>query len=143
MVSRTVGERRVDQLNGIDFRLWYKKFKRPSRRRTEGRGEHNAGDPGARLQPNDEKDDEQRERAGGPERIAKAYKLMTMVRIVFSFGVELGLPHAKRLRDVLHEIRFANAPARDQQLVYEQAVAFIAKAHERGDHEMAFAGAAI
>jgi hypothetical protein len=141
MISRTVGERRLDRLNGIDFRRWHKLFRRPSRRRSNGRGERGADRPHAVPRATDEGDDEQREEADYPELIAKAHKLMTMLRIVFSFGVELGLPHAKRLRDVLHEIRFPNAPARTQQVTYEQAVAFIAKAHELDDHEMAFAEA--
>jgi hypothetical protein len=110
VISRTVGERRLDRLNGINFIGWYKKFKQPRQK-------------------------------GGPERIASAHKYMTMLRIVFSFGVVLGLPHAKRLRDVLHEIDFPNAPGRTQQVVYEQASAFIDKAHEVGYHEMAVAQA--
>jgi len=48
---------------------------------------------------------------GIPERISRAHHLTEMLRIVFSFGVELGLPDAKRLRDALSAIRFPNAPA--------------------------------
>jgi integrase len=110
VICRTVGERRVDRLNGIDFRRWYKQFKRP-------------------------------EREGGPERISRAHHLITTVRIIFSFGVELGLPHAKRVRDALSEIDFPDAPPRNQRVTYEQAVAVITKAHELGYPEIALAQA--
>jgi len=105
-----VGERRVDRLNGIDFRRWYKQFRKP---KSEGEREHITG----------------------------AHDLMTMLRTVVSFAVELGLPHANRLRDVLGEIRFQNGRGRSHQVTYEQAVAFIANAHELGYHETAFAQA--
>jgi hypothetical protein len=107
---KTVGDRRVDRLNGIDFRRWYKRFRKPKRE-------------------------------GDPEHVTGAHDLMKMLRTVISFAVESGLPHATRLRDALSEIRFQNGRPRSQHVTYEQAAAFIAKAHELGHPEMALAQA--
>ena len=76
---------------------------------------------------------------GGPERISSAHYIMTMLRLVLSFGDELSLLHAKRLRDVLHGIRFADAPPRTQQITSAQVADYIAQAHELGYPEMALA----
>jgi hypothetical protein len=109
-IDRRVGERRLEYLHGIDFRRWYKEFRRPSEE-------------------------------GGAERMTSAYLLMNRVRSVFSFGGELGLPHAKRLREELTRIRFTMPKSRTQQVTFEQAFAFVAKAHELGCPEMAMAQA--
>jgi hypothetical protein len=45
----------------------------------------------------------------GPERISHAHHLIAMLRTAFSFGVQLDLPHAKRLRDALSAIKFPPA----------------------------------
>jgi integrase len=110
LLERVVGARRLDRLNGIDFRRWYRDFRKP-------------------REP------------GGPERIRRAHGIMTMLRILLSFGVELGLPHAERLRNVLSNINFPKPPPRTQQITFQQATAFIAKAHEFGFPEMALAQA--
>jgi hypothetical protein len=109
-IDRAVGERRLEYLQGIDFRRWYKEFRKPSEE-------------------------------GGAERITSAHHRMTRVRAVFSFGGELGLPHAKRLREELSRIRFEMPKSRTQQVTFEQTCAFIVKAHELGYYEMAMAQA--
>lgn len=48
----------------------------------------------------------------GRDRISGAHDLMSMLRTVLSFGSELGLPHARRLRAALSAIKFPDAPAR-------------------------------
>lgn len=80
-------------------------------------------------------------REGTQERVSSAHHLITMLRTLFSFGLQWGVPHAERLRKVLHEIRFHDAPPRDAQFTYEMAVDFIKSAHELGHHDMAFAKA--
>jgi hypothetical protein len=80
-LNRAVGEGRLSQLNGIDFRRWYQMFKQPKHE-------------------------------DGRDRISGAHHLMNMLRTVLSFGNELGLPHARRLRDALSAIKFPDAPAR-------------------------------
>ena len=78
---------------------------------------------------------------GGTEHIPKAHGLITMVRALVSFGVQWRVPDAATLRGVLSEMKFQNAPAREEFVTYEMALAFIAKAHELGEHNMAFAQA--
>jgi hypothetical protein len=75
------------------------------------------------------------------ERIRRAHGVIVMLRILFSYGAILGLPETRRLRDILGELRFADAPPREQQITFEQASAFISKAHELGYSEMALAQA--
>jgi hypothetical protein len=78
---------------------------------------------------------------GGPERIRRAHDVMVMLRILFSYGALLGLSETRRLRDILSELRFADAAPREQQITFDQASAFISKAHELGYPEMALAQA--
>jgi hypothetical protein len=74
---------------------------------------------------------------GGAERITSAYQFMKRLRSIFSFGVELGLPHAKRLREALSLIRFGSPGSRTQQVTFEWTRDFIATAHDLGYPEMA------
>jgi hypothetical protein len=62
---------------------------------------------------------------------------MTMLRIVLGCGIVLGIPNCKRLKEILSEMRSKTAPPRKEMITYEQAVAFIAKAHELGQPELA------
>ena len=110
LIRRTVGDRLVARLNGLDFRRWHRNFRSP---RAPGR----------------------------PERVRQAHFAMTVVRILFSFGALLKLPHCRELRDMLSEMRFADAPARESQVTFDQVTTFIAKAHELGFPEMALAQA--
>jgi hypothetical protein len=66
---------------------------------------------------------------------------MVMLRVVLSFGTALRLPHCAELRTLLSDLRFADAAPREQQVDFEQAKAFIGKAHEMGFPEMALAQA--
>jgi hypothetical protein len=74
---------------------------------------------------------------GGPQRIRRAHGVMTMLRIVLGYGIVVGIPNCKRLKEILSEMRFKTAPPRKEVLTYDQAVAFIAKAHELGQPELA------
>jgi hypothetical protein len=76
-------------------------------------------------------------RRGGSERIRRAHGVMTMLRILFGYGRSIGLPHCGELKDMLAEMRFKTPPARSAVITYQQAVAFIAKAHDLGFPEMA------
>ncbi|HEX4617565.1 MAG TPA: hypothetical protein VH230_16830 [Stellaceae bacterium] len=74
---------------------------------------------------------------GGPQRIRRAHGVMTMLRIVLGYGIVVGIPNCKRLKEILSAMRFKTAPPRKEVLTYDQAVAFIAKAHELGQPELA------
>jgi hypothetical protein len=110
VIRQTVGARRVEALEGIDFLEWYWNYRTPKKE-------------------------------GDPDTIRKAHAIMGRFRAGFTFAALLGLPHAKRLRDALALCEFENAPARTQQVTYHQTVAFIAKAHGLGCHDMALAQA--
>jgi hypothetical protein len=73
--------------------------------------------------------------------VSGTHHLMGMVRTILKFGAECGFTEAIRLRDEMRDLEFQNAPAREPHLTYEMSVPFIARAHERGDHEMAMAQA--
>ena len=77
----------------------------------------------------------------GAERVRRAHGVMVMLRTLFSYGALLGSPETRRLRDILGELRFADAPPREQRITFEQVSAFIHKAHELGYPEMALAQA--
>jgi hypothetical protein len=76
---------------------------------------------------------------GLPPRIARAHHCMTMLRILFGYGQTMGLPNCDKLRGILAEMRFKDTPPRKTVITYEQVVAFIAKAHELGQSELALA----
>jgi hypothetical protein len=105
------GMRRLDQLNGIDFRRWHRAFKEPTNR------------------------------SRGRERVSNAAQLIKRIRAVLSFGMELGIPDALRLRQILSFMEFEAPKSRTQQIKFDQATAFIAKAHELGEHGLARAQA--
>ena len=110
LLKVSVGARRIDRLNGEDFRRWYRKLREPK-------------SPGL------------------PPRIAWAHGCMTMLRILFGYGQILGLPNCDKLKGVLGEMRFKDAPPRKAVITYDQVVAFIRKAHELGQPELALAQA--
>lgn len=74
---------------------------------------------------------------GQSERLRRAHGIMTMLRILITYGASIGLPCCKELKDVLSDMRFKQPRAREQFISYQQAVTFIAKAHEMGFPEMA------
>jgi hypothetical protein len=110
LLKRSVGARRIDRLNGEDFRRWYRKLREPKS-------------------------------AGHPPRIARAHGCMTMLRILFGYGQMLGLPNCDKLKGILAEMRFKDAPPRKIVITYDQVIAFIQKAHELGRPELALAQA--
>jgi hypothetical protein len=74
---------------------------------------------------------------GSEPRIARAHNCMTMLRILFGYGITLGLPNCGTLKQVLSEMRFKDAAPREEFITLDQVVAFIAKAHELGRPELA------
>jgi hypothetical protein len=68
---------------------------------------------------------------GGRRRVARAHALITMLRVLTSFGISiLEDNECARLRAVLSEMRFENVPPRSEVLTAEHAIAIRAKAHE-------------
>lgn len=67
---------------------------------------------------------------GKPPRLRTAHGAMTMLRIVLGFGKVLGLTEAKRLADVMSEMRFELPVPREAAITASQVVAFRTQAHE-------------
>ncbi len=78
---------------------------------------------------------------GGAERVRRAHGVLTMMRILLGYGRVLGIANCGRLKDILSEMRFKTTSARDVFITVEQVTAFIAKAHEKSEPEMALAQA--
>jgi hypothetical protein len=79
--------------------------------------------------------------AMGARRVRSAHGLMTMVRLVISYGVQAEIEHCARIDAILSKMRFTIPKARKNRPTYEQAVAIIAKAHELGAPSVALAQA--
>lgn len=77
----------------------------------------------------------------GPRRVDSAHRNMSMIRRMFRWGVVLELPHCKRLSDIISEMEFEQPKERSEYMLYEQAMAFIAKANILGKPSMALAQA--
>ena len=78
---------------------------------------------------------------GSPPRISRAHSLITRLRILFGYGQTRAYPNCEKLKNVLAEMRFKDAPAREVVITYRQVVAFIAKAHELNEPGLALAQA--
>jgi Phage integrase family len=70
--------------------------------------------------------------AGGAERIRRAHGAMATFRTVLYFNAALGHDDCERLAKRLRRIKFERAGAREQEMTYDQVVAFIAAASELG-----------
>jgi hypothetical protein len=62
---------------------------------------------------------------GGPERIRKAHGIMTMLRILMSFGKSMRLPGCRECGEVLEAMRFKQPKKRKQMVTFEQAQAVV------------------
>ena len=78
---------------------------------------------------------------GSPPRIGRAHSLITRLRILFGYGQTKGYPNCETLKNVLAEMRFKAPPPREVVITYQQVVAFIAKARELNEPELALAQA--
>jgi len=78
---------------------------------------------------------------GSPPRISRAHSLITRLRILFGYGQTRAYPNCEKLKNVLAEMRFKSTPPRKVVITYRQVVAFIAKAHELNEAELALAQA--
>ena len=78
---------------------------------------------------------------GSPPRIGRAHSLITRLRLLFAYGQTKRYPNCETLKDILAEMRFKTTPPREVVITYQQVVAFIAKAHELNEPELALAQA--
>ena len=65
-------------------------------------------------------------------RPVRAWHAMSMLRILFSYAIELGVPGASNLRDLVGTIRVPMAQARDAAPERAMVLAHVAKAAEKG-----------
>jgi hypothetical protein len=77
----------------------------------------------------------------GPEHVARASRLINMVRMVIGFGVILEIPHCDRLALILSKMRFEGGRPRQTVLTAAMVVAFRRAAHVAGRPSVALATA--
>lgn len=77
------------------------------------------------------------DREGKPTTPVRAWHAMTMLRILFSYAMELGVPGANNLRDLVGTIRVPMAQAREAAPQRSMVLAHVAKAVEKGFLSMA------
>jgi hypothetical protein len=70
---------------------------------------------------------------GAPERVDRAHDAVAMFRTVLRFCAALRLPGCKQLADELALIKFERGGAREQEMTFAHATAFIAKALNLGN----------
>jgi hypothetical protein len=129
LLEKTVGDRRLEKLTGLDFKRWYANLKAPAadtEKQAKARAEAaNAGTP---LPPN-------------PERIRRAYKAMQLLRIIVGFGVVSNIHECFRMKMVLEELEFHSPRGRSEAITFEQAKAICNLAIEKGALSVALAQA--
>jgi hypothetical protein len=69
---------------------------------------------------------------GGPERIKRAHYAVTTFRMILRFGFALGFDECGKLVERLGSVTFERSGAREQEMTYTQAGAFVRKALEMG-----------
>jgi hypothetical protein len=69
---------------------------------------------------------------GGSERIDRAHDAVSMFRTVLRFGAALRHRECRQLDDELAMVKFEKGGAREEEMTYAQALAFIRKALELG-----------
>jgi len=74
---------------------------------------------------------------GGEPKVRKAHGLMTMLRMLFGFGVSMRYPGCADASAILSEIRFKVPAPRRQALTFEQAAAVVDEALRRGRRSIA------
>lgn len=83
--------------------------------------------------------------SGGKPRVRRAHGLVTMLRMLASYGVAFGEDAVQtaclRLKAILENLRFETAPPRSGELTAEMAAAVIAAAHAQGRPSIALAQA--
>jgi hypothetical protein len=74
---------------------------------------------------------------GGKPRTGYAYLMVSILKVVVSYGASLGIQSCVNLRQQMSATKFKQGPARDTRLTHAQLVAFRAAAHEISRPSMA------
>lgn len=69
---------------------------------------------------------------GGRERVDRAHDAVRVFKNILGFGHALGFDECGRLKERLANLRFARGAAREQEMTYALAAAFVRKAIEMG-----------
>jgi hypothetical protein len=106
-IENTVGKRLIRNLTILDFKNWYAQWRKPA---------VTIGKDGKRIV--------------GPERIDRAHDTISMVRTVIYFMAALTHPDCERAAARLEKIKFEKGGARQEELTYQHATAFIRTAFD-------------
>jgi hypothetical protein len=105
IIEAEVGRRQIRRLNVLDLQHWYEVWREPAY-------------------------------PGGPERIDRAHDAITMVKMVLRFNAALRRPECKQLIDDLRNagslVNFEKGGARQEEMTFAYASAFVRKAIELG-----------
>jgi hypothetical protein len=107
LIETTVGARLVRKVTILDVQRWYEEWRKPAIRQE---------DAGKQIT--------------GPERIDRAHNGVAMFRTVIYFNAALRDPDCKLLAGELERVKFEKGGARQEELTYAQAAAFIRTAIE-------------
>lgn len=114
-----VGATRIGPLTRKDFSRWHRNFRAPV--------EPPYDDAGNKI--------------FGTERIRRAHGLMTMVRMLLSYGVSMRFAGCAAAKQVIDEMTFQMPAPRHQAMTFAQASAIVDKALETGSRSLALAQA--
>jgi hypothetical protein len=106
-IEATVGDRLIRNLTKHDFKNWYVQWRKP---------EVFVDDQGKKTE--------------GPERVDRAHDTIAMVRTVIYFMAGDGNSECEKIALRLEKIKFEKGGARQEELTYQHATAFIRTAFE-------------
>ena len=72
-------------------------------------------------------------KAGGLSRTKRAHDAVATLRMILRFGFAIGIDECGALVERLKMVRFEKSPAREQEMTYAHATAFVRKALELGE----------
>ena len=126
LLERTVGDRQLAKLTGLDFMRWYNNLKVPAKHTDAEK--RRAAELGVALQEK-------------PERMRRAYKVMQLWRIIAKFGVVANIRDCVRVSGILSEMEFSQPTARREFIDFDQAGAICEQAIADGARSIAIAQA--
>lgn len=110
LIESTVGARSLKRVTTVDVKHWYNQWRKPA-----------------------VTFDKDGNKVIGPERIDRAHDATEIFRTVIRFLAALRVPEAKLLNEELKLVKFEKGGAREEELTFAQATAFIKKALEFGE----------
>ena len=113
ILEATVGKRLIRNVTVIDVRHWYAEWRKPV----------------VKIMPDGTK-------IVGPERIDRAHDAVAMFRTVIRFLAAMRHPECRLLADELSKVQFEKGGAREEEMTFVQAAAFVKAAFDLEDRKI-------